>query len=100
MTCDPIVYRFAHNGDVVMLQMAAGDAGRDVISIPKGAKYPDDAVAFLGASVRVPGSRLFNDPGAASVFGGIMRFTKRIGLFDLAWCARNKCHLTAYVGEM
>ena len=25
MTCDPIVYRFAHNGDVVMLQMAAGD---------------------------------------------------------------------------
>src|SRR5271166_5129062 len=75
-------------------------AGRDVISIPKGAKYPDDEVAFLGASVRVPGLRPFNDPGAASVFGGIMRFTKRIGLFDLAWCARNKCHLTAYVGKM
>jgi hypothetical protein len=75
-------------------------AGGDVIFIAKGAKYPDDAIAFLSASVRVAGSRLFNDPGAAPVFGGIMRFTKRIGLFDLAWCARNECHLTAYIGEM
>ena len=55
-----------------------------------------EAHSFL----RVPGSRLFNDPDAAPVFGGIMRFAKRIGLFDLAGCARNEGHLTAHVGEM
>jgi hypothetical protein len=45
-------------------------------------------------------SRLFDDPGAAAVFGSIMRFAKRLGLFDLAWGARNESHITAHVTEM
>jgi hypothetical protein len=44
--------------------------------------------------------RHFDDPGAAAVFGCIMRLAKRLGLFYFAWCARNESHVPAYATEM
>jgi len=45
-------------------------------------------------------SRAFNDPDAATVFGNIMRFSKRLAFFYSARCARNKSHVTPYAAQM
>ena len=45
-------------------------------------------------------SRLFDDPGAAAVFGSIMRFAKRLGFFDFARVLENESYVTAYATEM
>jgi hypothetical protein len=45
-------------------------------------------------------SRGFNDPDAATVFGNIMRFAKRLAFFYFARCARNESHVTAYTAQM
>src|SRR5262249_30187432 len=45
-------------------------------------------------------SRRFDHPSAATVSGGIIRFAKRLRLFDFARCGRQESHVTAHAPEM